>query len=310
MSNPLVSVLISAYNHENYVEKAIDSIMTQTYHPIELIVVDDGSPDRTFETMKSAHKKWDGSFICEMQSNKGANLSYNALIQRSKGRYLNLFSSDDWMLPDKIKTQVHYLENHPEVGMVYSDGFVYDQNKDSYSPHPWVRKTHPSGWIFQDLLTGNFIPAVSNLIRRECFDRVGLLDPESSVHDWDLWLRIAREFQIHYVDAATVVYRVHGNNSTNFMPIKLLEGERSLFTKYCQDPLLLAKHLKRISLHELSYYSIRDRRIARRMLRENSRYWFTPIYLKSAFKFTILSLMDILPSRSRLNRSQQRRSWR
>jgi alpha-1,3-rhamnosyltransferase len=300
--NPLVSVLISAYNHEPFVEKAIESVMTQTYRPIELLVVDDGSSDKTLKAVQRAHERWDGKFFYETQANRGVSPTLNDLIRRSSGRYVCLFSSDDWMLPDKTKIQVEYMEEHPEVGMVYSNSLVYEQSTDSLHPHEWVKKTHPSGWIFRDLLEKNFIPAASNLIKRDCLDQVGLLDETSPVSDWDLWLKIAQQFPIHYLDSPTAVYRVHGNNSANFMPMKLLEGERRLFSKHCQDPCLLARHLKRITLHELSYYSIRDREVARRMLTESCRYWYTPLYLKSALKFAIFSLVQAFPRKLKFTR--------
>lgn len=299
---PLVSVLISAYNHEHYVEKAIDSVMAQTYRPLELLVVDDGSTDKTLEAIRRAHERWNGNFSYESQANRGVNPTLNDLIRRSRGRYICLFSSDDWMLPDKTKIQVAYMEQHPEVGMVYSKSLVFNHRTKRLAPAASKRKDFPSGWIFPDLLQEDFIVAVSNLLRRNCLERVGLLDEKSVVSDWDLWLRVAARYQIHHLDRPLVVYRVHGDNAINYMPLKMLRHTRRVLEKYCRDGTVLEKRIQALALEELCYFSIRDRKAAEKRFRALKKYFYKRLYLKSAAKFLLLLFITRLNRNSTLKK--------
>jgi glycosyltransferase involved in cell wall biosynthesis len=284
------------------VEKAIDTVMTQTYRPIELLVVDDGSSDKTLEAIQEAHQRWRGAFFYETQANRGVNSTLNDLIRRSTGKYVCLFSSDDWMLPDKTKIQVEYLEKHPEVGMVYSGSLRFNRKTNRLGPNILKEKAPPSGWIFAKLLQEDFIVAVSNLIRKSCLEEAGFLDEHSVVSDWDQWLRIASRYQIHYIDKPLVVYRVHGNNAINYMPLKMLRHKRQLLEKYCDDPILLEKLLRVMALEELCYYSIRDKKAAGERFRALKKYCYKRLYMKSVVKFLLFLFITRLNRDSKLKK--------
>ena len=115
---PKISVIISAYNHEKYVAKSIESILNQTFLDFELIVVDNGSSDSTYKIIKTI--KDPRIKIFRIKKNIGFGYALNFALNKSRGEYISLFSSDDIGLPDKLKKQVKYLDDHPGVGAVFS----------------------------------------------------------------------------------------------------------------------------------------------------------------------------------------------
>lgn len=114
--NPLVSILIPCYNAEQWIEQAIDSALNQTYDNFEVIVIDDGSTDRSLEIIKSYGERitWHTSKNC------GGNATRNKLLKLSNGQWLQYLDADDYLLPDKIKRQVEFLNHNPSIDIVYS----------------------------------------------------------------------------------------------------------------------------------------------------------------------------------------------
>ena len=288
-ASPLVSVLVPAYNHERYVRQTIDSVMGQSYRNFELLVVDDGSRDGTAQAIRACEEKWGRSFLLESQSNQGLCRTLNKLLAASKGKYISIIASDDWMLPDKLASQVAYLESHPEVGVVHSDNLIYLEHEDKIVTNAG-RGRVPSGWVFQELLGGNFVTACSAMIRRSCYESVGNYDESLVVEDWDMWLRIARKFPIHYLDSPTVVYRQHGRNTSDLMIYQMLQSMKTLLLKHCQDQALLDAHLLAIALGELNYFAITDAKLARDKFRELAAHWRSFRYLKAVPKYLLLRL--------------------
>lgn len=284
---PLVSVLVPAYNHAKYIEKTIDSIMQQTYRNFEVMIIDDGSRDDTVAAIRRSEEKWGRSFLAEGQANMGLCRTLNKLISRANGEYINLLASDDWMLPEKLELQVNYLNNHPEAGVVHSDNLVFMEKKNRLVKSD-RGKLVPSGWIFDDLLSGNCITACSAMIRKECYERVGSYDESLVIEDWDMWLRIAKEFEIHYLDTPTVVYRMHGKNSSDLMLYEMLQSIKALILKHCQDETIRNTHLLNIALGELNYFSITDAARAEEKFRELAPYWRNLRYLKAIPKYILL----------------------
>ncbi len=284
---PLVSVLISAYNHAKYVEKTIDSIMQQTYRNFELLVIDDGSRDDTVSVLRKCEEKWGRSFLVESQANMGVCKTANKLLGLAQGEYITWIASDDWMLPEKLELQVNYLNLHPEAGVIHSDCQIFMEKKNRLV-NSGRRKPVPSGWVFNDLLAGNFITACTAMIRSDCYKRVGLYDDSLVIEDWDMWLRIAREFEIHYMDIPTAVYRIHGKNTSDLMLFEMLQSIKALILKHCRDEAVTNIHLLNVELGELNYYAITDAKRAEATFRKLASHWYTFRYLKAIPKYLLL----------------------
>lgn len=214
---PLVSIVVPCYNHEKYVKETIESIINQTYKNIELIVIDDGSKDNSVSVIQELADKYGFTFI--HRPNKGLSATLNEGIRLSKGKYFCACASDDIYMLDKIEKQVQFMETNPEYGMCY--GKIVEFDDSGYKKEREI-KNAKSGWCFEELILSNFIPAVSQMIKRDIFEDVGNFDEDLYIEDWDMWLRIVYKYKIGYVDNYLAYYRLHSNNcSSNTLKMHL-----------------------------------------------------------------------------------------
>ena len=118
IKSPLVSIVVPSYNHASFIEKCINSILTQDYDNYELIVIDDGSTDNSDEILSRLHKKY--GFYLEFNKNQGLAKTLNRGFKEiAKGKYLASCASDDYWLPNKLTLQVEFLETNPDYAMVF-----------------------------------------------------------------------------------------------------------------------------------------------------------------------------------------------
>ena len=209
-----ISVIIPAYNAERYIAKAIESCLSQSYAPHEIIVVDDGSTDGTAEIAESFPSP---VRVIRLSENMGASVARNCGVQASKGDWLNFLDADDWYLPQKLELQRRCaLENNQAV-LIYTgfrvmnlDGLEYDGKL----PQPME--------LFPRLRFRCVIHLGTVALRRDAFDAVGGFNPALRVtEDWDLWLRLAGRYSVALFAPMTeqlVVYRkIAGSLSSNTM---------------------------------------------------------------------------------------------
>lgn len=225
---PLVSVIIPAYNAENFICKTLESVLAQTYTNIEVLVVDDGSLDKTSEIVKSFAQR-DNRVILLQQSNQGVATARNLAIAKSKGEYIAPIDADDIWYPQKIEKQVQWLLNSDSsVGLVYAWSAFIDENDGiigNYNSWYYLNINSIEGEVYRKLLYTNFIGNASvPLIRRECFEKVGGYDSELKKHhaqgceDWDIYLRIAEYYKFRVVREFLIGYRqVNGSMSRSYI---------------------------------------------------------------------------------------------
>lgn len=207
-NNPLVSVIIPAYNSGKYIAQAIDSVLGQTYGPIEIIVINDGSTDDTGDIVKAYGDKVRSIH----QENQGPSAARNAGITGAKGEYIAFLDADDAWLPGKIEKQVKVMEKRPELGLVCSGSYVVD--KDDRVITEW-NMPESGEETFESVYDQNFILCLTVMVRKECLDKVGLFDGSLFLsQDYDLWLRIIKHYPFHYVNEPLARYRVHSTNIT------------------------------------------------------------------------------------------------
>ncbi|MDR1371567.1 MAG: glycosyltransferase [Dysgonamonadaceae bacterium] len=215
MEQPLVSIIVPCYNHDKYIEECILSIVNQTYKNIELIVVDDGSSDRSPEILKRLQKQF--GFALFIQQNRGISKTLNwAIREHSRGKYIAGCASDDYLLTDRIEKQVAYMENNPDTAMVC--GKVHVVNKDSNTVeglHIIDEVKNPVEDLkFESLIERNCIPAMTVMIRRTVWEECGGYNEQTPIEDLDMWLKIAYNHRIGYIDDYFACYRWHGENVT------------------------------------------------------------------------------------------------
>ncbi|MGL5795970.1 MAG: glycosyltransferase family 2 protein [Waterburya sp.] len=205
-----VSAIIPAYNAMKYLPETLDSILAQTYPDFEVIIVNDGSTDNLSEW---ASQLTDPRVKLISQENRGLAGARNTGLNHAQGEYIAYLDADDLWNSTKLAKQVEFLNQNPDVGLVYTWVDRMDHTGKSLGK-PF--KSTLSGNILEKLLERNVIAPSSAMIRRCCFDRVGLFDEnlKSFVEDWDMWLRIAACYQIEVLPEPLLHYRESPNSAS------------------------------------------------------------------------------------------------
>ena len=210
---PLVSVVIATYNMGEYVAQAVSSVLGQPNVDLEVVVVDDGSTDATREVLREF--LGDPRVRVIQQENQGQPQAKNTGIRATRGRYIAFCDADDYWLSNKLAVQLPLFEKNPKVGVVYSRVFKLHQD---HSMHERVEHLLYRGDILKKLFVRNIVPFGTAVVRRECFEQLGVFDESIPMGiDWDLWLRFAVRWEFDFVPEPTYVYRVwHGQMSKNW----------------------------------------------------------------------------------------------
>jgi glycosyltransferase involved in cell wall biosynthesis len=210
---PLVSVVIATYNMAQYLPKAIDSVLAQTWKNLELIVVDDGSTDNTAEVMEPF--KSDPRVRYLPTENQGQPRAKNHGLNEAKGDFIAFCDADDLWSPKKLAIQMPFFQDS-QVGVVYSEVSYIDQNGAPLEKNiPYDRY---SGQVTEQLVVKNFVPFGTAVIRRACVEKNGAFDEDLPMGiDWDLWLRYSIDWHFRYASDITYIYRIWpGQMSKNY----------------------------------------------------------------------------------------------
>ena len=249
MNEPTISVIMATYNRASLISRAIESILDQTFQDFELIIVDDGSSDNTKEVIAGFMQKDLRVKYFKNKKNLGLPKTRNEGIKVSRGKYIGLLDDDDEWLPDKLEKQINKFQSTPEtIGLIYCGlAYISQSGKTSKTIIPRLK-----GNLFQDILKENFFGSSTPLIKKECFEKSGLFDGTfSNGEDWDMWIRISKNYEIDYVPEALTLYYVHGNQmSANFPDTikgfdKILEKHGANIRKH---PSIYSAHLFRLGI--------------------------------------------------------------
>ncbi len=205
-----VSVIIPTYNGEKFICQAIDSVLVQTFPHYEIIVVDDGSTDATWQVLETYGEK----IRKFSKPNGGPGSARNMGIRNARGSYLAFLDQDDQWLPDRLAAGVEILDNRPELALVYSDANICSaEGAITGTTFSYVKPRR--GKIFKHLYRNNFIANLTVLVRKSCFVELGELDQSGRMmisDDYNMWLRIAAHYPVEYIDRALARYRIHQAN--------------------------------------------------------------------------------------------------
>jgi glycosyltransferase involved in cell wall biosynthesis len=212
-NTPKVSVIIPTYNAMSYLPSAIESVLRQTFSNFELIIVDDGSTDRTVEW---ASGLTDARVKVILQDNYGSARARNQGIAIADGEYIALLDADDVWESSKLEKQVRFLDENPEIGIVDTWTLLIEDSGQSTGKIVVSKATKD---VWQQLVQFQPVCACDStpLIRRECFEIVGLFDENLLfLEDLDLWIRLASRFNFGVIKEPLVRYRQHsGSKSSN-----------------------------------------------------------------------------------------------
>lgn len=201
----MVSVIIPTYNGGKHLLDAVNSALLQTYAPIEIIVVDDGSQEDITQVLSPVLRR----LTLIRQDNAGPAAARNNGVKAASGEFIAFLDDDDLWHPTKIEVQMRAMSEEPDCGLVYSYPILIDENGSIVlNERP---KAFPSGHVYYDFLQRNRIntPSVT-LVRKSALKKVGGFDENRrciSCEDYDLWLRIAREYKVKFCDDANIYYR-------------------------------------------------------------------------------------------------------
>ena len=253
-ASQLATVIIPTYNRAHLICDALDSVAAQTYRPIEIIVVDDGSTDQTREEVTrwmEMNQSPDLTFKLLEQANKGKCAARNTGYAKANGEFVAFLDSDDVCLPERIEKQIDVLNRRPEFGAVYCGLIEVDLQDGSrrIQAHEF-----PQGWLFEQLLVRDVTnPTSTYLFRHSAIETVGALCPEIDGRtDWEMALRLARRYPIGVVREPLVELRAHSGPRTATNRQNEIDGYRYIRRRY-QDEIA-ALPLRRRMVARSSYY--------------------------------------------------------
>jgi glycosyltransferase involved in cell wall biosynthesis len=215
MATPLVSAVVPVYNGARYLRQALDSALAQTYQPLQVVVVDDGSTDASPDIIAS----YGARVLSIRQANAGVAQARNTGLRAACGELIAFLDQDDWWLPEKVARQVERFQADPDLGLVHTGILQYSESAGQVVEG--VYDTGPSplltGPCYDRLLLGNGVYNSSVMIRKAALARSGLFDPGipgNTCQDYDLWLRIARHYPFAYVAEPLAALRLHPEQGT------------------------------------------------------------------------------------------------
>ncbi len=273
MNEPLVSVICASYNQSAYIRQALDSVASQTYKNLEIVIWDDASSDDSvlqIETWITEHPDLQITFI-KNEQNLGICKSLNIAFSKTAGKYIQLLALDDALYPDKLERQVQVLENsQPHDALVFSDAHLMNDHSMRYQNNFIAYHKHylslQSGNYFDDLLLFNYIPAMTILYKREVLEKIGPWDETLVYEDYDMLLRLAKKYDFIFDDQVSALYRFHEHNTHKAISNQMQTSLFAIYLKYINynrnvNKFLLdnirSNYLRgELSDHHLQYFSI------------------------------------------------------
>lgn len=231
-NNPIVSVIIATYNREKYIKRAIESVLDQTYKNIELIIIDDGSIDKTEDIV------WpylvDSRVYYIYQENKGVSLARNNAIKVSKGEYIAILDSDDfWCYKKKLEKQVNFLEKNKEYVLVGGGAIRINEEAKELTRCLFLEADKKNR---KRILFSNVFVHSTVVFRKSAWGLVGGYDKKLSFsEDWDLFFKLGRLGKFYNFQEYFVYYLQGKQNISNLNIRSNLKLNINLRKKYCRD---------------------------------------------------------------------------
>ncbi|WP_339783404.1 glycosyltransferase [uncultured Marinobacter sp.] len=266
--NNLVSVIVPVYNRAHLVSEAIQSILSQTYESVEIIIINDGSTDGSLSILRDYERKFPEQIRVIDQPNQGQIIARNNGVKIAQGKYIAFLDSDDIWLERKLERQMSLFG--PGVGLVYSGTEIINEEGKTIRVEP--ADENMSGNIYPQLLVKNRMTGGTVVVTAEALKRVGVFSTDfRAAENWDLWLRICKVYQARVVTDPLIKYRVHSNNMSGDTQL-MLEAKLKIIEKHCnmesKDPdIARYSRLAHADYHYregLNYFAKAQYRFARR----------------------------------------------
>ncbi len=286
INTPLVTIVVISYNHSRFLVECLNSIQSQTYGNIELIVADDASTDNSVPVIEA----WllENNRIAKKQFhqiNTGVVQTLNECIALAQGKYIKLLAADDYLAPTCIEKSVNFLEQeNQQYGMVFTD--IYAVNNDSeilpdYADYNALASCGPETFN-KELLKGNRIAALSVCMKLDVLKETGAYDTEFLTEDYYRWLKIAEKYLIGYIPEKLAYYRFHDSNISKHKQ-QLVE----------EDSFILSMRFDKTGYNKtnINAYIIQrfiDDTLNERILSAFMSYRYKKLWISIALKFNII----------------------
>ncbi len=251
---PLVSVIIPTFNRPQQLQRAVESVLSQTYANVEIIVVNDAGEDVAGVLAAVPHPEKIVSVRHGVNRDRAA--ARNSGLKLARGKYIAYLDDDDRFLPEHLQTLVEFLETH-DYRVAYSDAWrVHEERRGDV----YVETTRDVPYSYEfdatRLLISNYVPVLSVVHERACLDEVGLFDEQLTSHeDWDLWIRLSRRFPFAHLKKVTAefTWRTDGSSTTSRKKSDFARTAAIIFEKYraISDAIPGVREMQARALQEL-----------------------------------------------------------
>ena len=247
---PKVSVIIPTYNREEFIVETINSVLNQTYKDFEIIVVDDGSTDKTKQKLEPFKSKIK---LIEQKNSERA-VARNNGVKNSSGEYTAFLDSDDIWTEDKLEKQVELLDSRPDAVLTYGQCLrINEQGEKIKSAKRQLEGF--SGEVFENLLMRNFIASPTPMIKRKYFEKTtGFQTKYIPYEDWEFWLRFSLIGKFYFLEQPFAYYRIHKSQSVKLVQAEKIEKVTSLLL---EDSFKLKENIDTVKNKSLGLANLR-----------------------------------------------------
>ena len=241
---PKLSVIIASYNHQDYIAETLKSLEEQTFQDFEIIVVDDGSTDKTVEVAKNFPSRAQ----IFTQENQGVVAARNRGASLAKGEYICFVDSDDVVLPDRFERQVTVLDSDPGLGLVFADALIIDSTSRQIGKFSDVYPVVPGDVAEMLAMHYCFTPMITVMVRAEVLKKTGPFEKPSPISDYMKWIEVAHLSKVYYDPQPLGCWRRHQTStSKNANKVKSYAKTRMALKKILRKyPQLQGKVGKKI----------------------------------------------------------------
>lgn len=230
--HPLVSVVIPAYNAALHLNEAVESLFAQTYQPLQIIIVNDGSKDDTAQIADDLARK-DKRVEVIHKTNGGVSAARNDAFRAVRGDYVCFLDADDVYLPEKVEKQVEFLESHPDVVLVHCDYLI---GNETFKNLERVWRGNPPAPLEQVFIYCNWFPPLTPMLRASLVKKVGFFDTTlAGGEDWDYWIRCLEYGNFAHLPEALAMYRRHAKQSHHNQSMMRRDGFKVIQKHYGKD---------------------------------------------------------------------------
>ncbi|MDO9231853.1 MAG: glycosyltransferase family 2 protein [bacterium] len=243
-----ISIITPSFNQVKFIERTIQSVLSQNYPDLEYIVMDGGSTDGTIEVLK----KYSDRIIWKSESDAGQSNAINKGLKMATGDIVAYLNSDDTYEPEALKKVAEFFQNNPDKKWVYGKCKIIKENdQEIRKPITFYKNLLLKKYNYAKLLSENFISQPATFWKREIHSKIGFFDEnEHYCMDYEFWLRIGKKYPAGVINAYLANFRYYATSKSGSVNKKQFQDELRLAKKFGAD------HLLSILVHEFNYYKI------------------------------------------------------